>query len=229
MRWKADPSGQANMERVDPDMREPTPGKKKQILAAAATLLSRLGIQALSFENIASEAGLSRQLVRYYYADIEGLLVDLCDHLGNGYRETLVGGVLQLGRIERLKFFLDFFFDQAEGYPMPANLEAYDAMFAYAVGSTAVRNRMCGQYRMLGHVISHELAIAHPELGEAACEELSFMFVSMMHAHWSFVGSLRHAREHGRLARRAIDRLIQSYIADSTDTPVIAKPWTRDE
>lgn len=208
--------------------REQPLGKRSQILSAAARLLSNRGLQALSFENVANEAGLSRQLLRYYYSDLDSMVVDLCDHLGNAYRETLVGGILQVGKVERLRFFLDFFFGLAEGYPMPDHLEAYDGMFAYSVGSSAVRDRMCGQYRTLGQVVAHELAITHPQLNETACEELSFTFVSMMHVHWSFVASLGYAAEHGKLARRTIDRLIQSYIDNSSDTPVIARPWSRE-
>lgn len=206
-----------------------TQTKKQQILDAAASLLSSKGLQALSFENVAQEAGLSRQLVRYYYADLDGLIVDLCDHLASIYREILVSGIVTVGKVERLDFFLDFFFDLADGHPMPGNLEVYDAMIAYSVGSESLRDRMCGHYRTLGQVVLHELAIAHPELSAAACEELSFIFVSMMHAHWSFVASLGYSRQHGRLARRAIDRLIRSYLEDAADVPVIEKPWQRGD
>ena len=206
---------------------EQTPSKKTQILEATAALLSTKGLQALSFENVALEAGLSRQLVRYYYADLDSMVCDLCDHLGGSYRDTLVDGIVKVGKVERLKFFLDFFFDLAETHPMPVNLETYDAMIACSVGCPQLKERMCDQYKILGQVIVHELKIAYPDLGSAACEELSFMFVSMMHAHWSFVASLSHTRDHSRLARRAFDRLIQSYVEDSSDVPVIERPWAR--
>lgn len=208
--------------------RDQTADRKAQILTAAAGLLSERGVQALSFESVAQEAGLSRQLVRYYYADLDALICELCDHLAAGYRELLIGGILELREVERLGFFLDFFFDLAEARRMPGHLEVYDAMVAWSVGSPPLRERMCAQYRTLGQVMVHELAIAHPELPMAACEELSFLFVSMMHAHWSFVASLGHSRDHARLARRAMDRLIRSYLADCSDVPVIERPWARE-
>ena len=208
--------------------RDQAADKKTQIMLAAATLLTQKGLQTLSFEAVAAEAGLSRQLVRYYYSDLDTLMVDLCDHLGNAYREILVAGVVNVGQVERLNFFLDFFFDLADGHPMPDNLEAYDALVAYAVTSARFRERLCGQYKTLGQVVAHELAIAYPELSGSACEELSFLFVSMMHSHWSFVASLGHSREHSRLTRNAIDRLIRSYRNDSPHVPVIETPWARD-
>ena len=210
------------------DALDQTSDKKTLILTAATSLLKERGVQALSFENVAETAGLSRQLVRYYYSDLEAMIVELCDHLGNAYRATLVSGILEIGKVERLKFFLDFFFDLADGHPMPDNLEVYDALVAYSVGSAPLRDRMCDQYKTLGQVIVHELAIAHPELEGSACEELSFLFVSMMHAHWSFVASLGHSRQHSLLARKAIDRLIESYINDSPNAPLIDRPWERD-
>ena len=202
--------------------------KKAKILGATATLLSQKGVQSFSFENIAYEAGLSRQLVRYYYSDLNILIADLCDHLAKQYQDILVSGILDLQEVERLKFFLDFFFDLAEGYPMPDTLSAYDAMVACSVGSPQLRERMCENYKTLGHVIIHELAIAHPELSSSACEELSFIFVSMMHAHWSFVASLGYSRAHSRLAREAIDRLIRSYLSDPSVGPAMDRPWSEE-
>ncbi|MEL6206868.1 MAG: TetR/AcrR family transcriptional regulator [Pseudomonadota bacterium] len=206
----------------------PAQDKKSQILRGATTLIKGQGLQALSFEAVAKEAGLSRQLVRYYFADLDTLIVELCEFLGNGYREILIAGIVDIAQVERLKFFLDFFFDLAEEHPMPDNLEAYDSLLAYAVGSDELKKRLCDQYKTLGQVIAHELAIAHPALDGHACEELSFIFVSMMHAHWSFVASLGYSRAHSRLARRAMDRLIESYLSDSSPSRSLDRPWSRD-
>lgn len=209
--------------------RDQSQDKKTQILEAAASVLSSRGIQGFSFENVANETGLSRQLVRYYYTDLETLIADLCDHLAGTYRERLLAGIVDVGEVGRLKFFLDFFFGLDEEHPMPGNLEAYDGMVAYSVGSEAVRDHMCNRYETLGEVIMHELVIAYPELSEASCKELSFMFVSMMHAHWSFVASLGYCRQHGLLARKAFDCLIASYVGDSPTAPLIEKAWSREK
>jgi AcrR family transcriptional regulator len=206
-----------------------TSDKKAKILDAAAVLLSKKGVQSFSFENVAYEAGLSRQLVRYYYSDLDTLIADLCEHLGKAYQDILVAGIVDIQKVGRLKFFLDFFFDVAEGHPMPDTLSAYDAMVAYAVGSPELRDRMCDRYKTLGQVVMHELAIAYPELEGAACEELSFMFVSMMHAHWSFVASLGYSRQHSLLARKAFDRLIESYRNDPSQVPLMDRPWSREK
>ena len=202
--------------------------KKTRILNAATKVLTTRGLHAFSFENVANEAGLSRQLVRHYYADVETLIVDLCDHLGKAYQNILVDGIVEIQQVERLKFFLDFFFGVSEQHPMPDNLEAYDSLFAFAVGSEPVTERLHLKYKTLGQVIMHELAIAHPELSTHACEELSFLFVSMMHAHWSYVATLGFSTEHNKLTRRAFDRLINSYVADSPTTPEMEKPWSLD-
>ncbi|MEM9706929.1 MAG: TetR/AcrR family transcriptional regulator [Pseudomonadota bacterium] len=201
--------------------------KKIQILKAATALLNEQGLQALSFENLAHASGLSRQLIRYYFSSLDTLVSELCDYLGNTYREILVAGVLQVGQVERLRFFTDFLFDLTDEHRMPDNLEAYDALVAYAVGSIGVRERLCEKYKTLGQVIAHELAIAHPELDGPACEELSFLFVSMMHAHWSFVASLGFSRQHSLVIRNAIDRLIASYVNEQTPSERIKGMWAQ--
>jgi AcrR family transcriptional regulator len=207
--------------------RDAETNKKTQILLAVAELIRDHGIQAISFGRIAQQAGISRQLLRYYFADQDKIIVDLCDFLANRYRELLIAGIVDLGQTNRLEFFLDFFFDLAEGHPLPDDLEVYDSLVAYAVGSGAMKDRLCGQYLTLGQVVSHELAIAYPDLEGRLCEELSFLFVSMMHAHWSFVATLGYSRDHSRLTRRAIDRLIASYVSDPTPVAELAKPWAR--
>ncbi len=202
--------------------------RKTHILKATTKILNEKGLQGLSFESIANEAGLSRQLIRYYFSDLDMLVSELCDYLGNIYREMLVAGIVEVRQVERLRFFLDFLFDLTEEYRMPANLEAYDAMVAYAVGSGQVKERLTAQYKTLGQVIAQELAIAYTELDGPSCDELSFLFVSMMHAHWSFVASLGFSRQHSRVTRKAIDRLIASYIADESQSPRIKSPWSQD-
>jgi AcrR family transcriptional regulator len=190
--------------------------KKLKILDATTKLLREKGLQAFSFDAVANEAGLSRQLVRYYYSNLDDLIVDLCDYLALGYQEALAAGIVNFGQVKRLDFFLDFFFGASDEHPMPDNLEVYDAFFAYAVGSEPLKERLCETYKTLGQVIVHELAIAYPQLNAGACEELSFLFVSMMHAHWSFIATLGFSEKHNRITRRAFDRLIASYVGDET-------------
>lgn len=203
--------------------------KKIKILAATTKLLREQGLQSFSYDAIANEAGMSRQLVRYYYATLDELIVDLCDYLAMSYQEMLIAGIKNFGQVERLGFFLDYFFGLSEEYPMPDNLEVYDSFFAYAVGSEPLRNRLCDSYMTLGQVVSHELQIAHPDLSGSACQELSFLFVSMMHAHWGFVASLGFSPEHNRIARRAFDRLIGSYAREGPTEELSVKPWTRGD
>ena len=191
-----------------------TRDKKTQILDAATKLLRRRGLQAFSFDAVASEAGLSRQLVRYYYSTLDDLMVELCEHLMLVYQELLTTGIVKVGQVRRLEFFLDFFFGTTDDHPMPDNLEVYDVFFAYAVGSEPLKDRLRELYKTLRNVIIHELAIAHPQLDGKAHEELSFLFISMMHAHWSFVATLGYSSDHNRITRQAFDTLISSYVGE---------------
>lgn len=211
----------------DPNEDNLSQNKKTQILEAATAVLREQGLQALSFETVAKEAGLSRQLTRYYYSDLDTLMVDLCGHLQKVYQDAMVGGIVKVAEVERLEFFLDFLFGLAVDHPMPDNLETYDALFAYAVGSQPLKDRLCDKYKLLGQVIIHELSVAHPSMDHLAQQELSFLIVSMMHAHWSYVATLGFSPDHNRIARSAVDRLIASYVegppANSSGTP-----WSRD-
>lgn len=203
--------------------------KKTEILQATTRLIRDHGLQALSFEAVSTEANMSRQLVRYYFPDLDTLITELCDFLGNGYREMLIAGIVDVGEVERLDFFLDFFFDMAADHPMPDNLEVYDSLVAYTIGSDGLRQRLTGQYKTLGHVVSHELLVSYPELDGHACEEISFVFVAMMHANWSFVATLGYSYDHRKLIRDAMDRLIESYCRTPPREPVAKQPWSFED
>lgn len=200
--------------------------KKKRILEAATKVLVEEGLPALSFETIAYRADLSRQLVRYYFANLDALMIALCDHMAQSYREALIEGIAKVQQPQRLDFFLDFFFGLADAVDMPPNIEAYDAMFAYAVGSEKLRESLRTHYQLLGHVVEHELAIAYPQITDAVAKELSFLFVSQMHAHWSFVGTLKYAPGHNELARQAFARLISSSIAEPILSQDVRSTWS---
>lgn len=202
--------------------------KKTRILSAATRLLRTRGLQSFTFDAVAYEAGLSRQLVRYYYPRLDALIADLCDHLAAAYQQALVAGIVNSAQVERLDFFLDFFFGMSEASPMPDNIEVYDAFFAYAVGSEHLQERLRTAYQTLGQVVIQELAVAHPELDARSCEELSFLFVSMMHAHWSFVATLGYSTDHNRVARKAFDRLIAAYVRDGAVGRTSTRPWSQD-
>lgn len=105
-------------------MERPT-DKKAVIVQAAFDVLMNGGVQALSFETVARSAGLSRQLVRYYFSDSEDLMITSCDHLADLYRNALVNGVAQIEDKNRL----DFYFDLLEAHRKPRDDQAYDAVY----------------------------------------------------------------------------------------------------
>ena len=80
-----------------------------------------------------------------------------------------------------------------------------------AARSERVKTNLRQQYTLLGQVVSHELRQQYPEISLPVCEQLSFVFVSLMYGHWKMVASLGLSPEHKQITRQAMDRLIESY------------------
>ncbi len=203
--------------------------RRGDILEAAFDLLMERGLQDLGFDAVGRRAGASRQLVRYYFPDRESLMVALCDRLAAAYRAALVNGAAEIGQADRLTFFFDFYFDLLESPRKPRDDQAYDAVFAFAAGSAPVRDALATQYGLLGQVVSHEIQVRHPELSEAACLELSYLFVCIMYGHWKMVATLGYSENHGRIARASMDRLLASYLASGGAPARGDKPWRRPQ
>lgn len=203
--------------------------RKQDILAGAFSVLMKNGLPRLSYDLIAKEAGVSRQLIRYYFSEPDELMVALCDYLASSYREALIKGVLETQTENRLKFFFDFYFDLVNGFPKPRDDQVYDAVLSLAAGNNAIRSNLRAQYTLIGQVVSHEIHLAHPEIGREFADELSYLFVCLMYGHWKMVASLGLSEDHKYITRQAMDRLIHSYTGKKFDLAATAKIWSASE
>jgi len=202
--------------------------QKTNILNAAFRALTENGLPHLSYDTIAKEADLSRQVVRYHFKDADTLMVALCDQLAQGCRENLVAAASQAKDAQRLNLFIDFFLDIRPDIPKPKDDLVFDALFALATSSEPVRNTLRTQYMLLGQILAHEFMLQYPTLPTQAAEELSFLFISLMEGHWKMVATLGFSREHRLLTRHAMDRLIQSYVNNPSKMGDLNKVWKQD-
>lgn len=199
--------------------------KRAQIIDAAFSALMKSGLPPLSFDAVAAEAGMSRQLVRYYFDNAEDLMMELCDRLADTYRQALVDNATRLEGPDRLAMFLNFYFDLLDGAPKPKDDQAYDAMMSLATGAPRIRDHLRGQYTLLGQVLAHEFKVAHPSLSLRSCEELSYLFVCLMYGHWKMVATLGCSTDHNRITRNAMDRLIRDYIGMGDQSSSTSRVW----
>jgi len=187
-------------------------GQKKQIAEGLTGLLQKQGPPHPSYSQIADSSNLSRQLIRYYFDQPEDLMCLVCDMLAEAYQMALVNGVETLKGPKRLQFIFDFYFDLVDDARKPDDNQAYDAAMAFAAGSDRIRTNLRGQYTLLGQVLQLEVKMQYPSLSLDDCAEISYLFVCIMYGHWKMVGSLGLADDHKLIARRAIDRIIASYV-----------------
>lgn len=185
--------------------------RKTDIVLGTFEALKKHGLPHISYDRIAKEAGVSRQLVRYHFPDPEALMLMVCDHMAGTYRDALTRTAGTLEGPARVEMFLDFYFDLLDGTAKPRDDQVYDAMMSLSAGVPSIRNELATQYGLLGHVLCQEFAVQFPELEGQAAEELSYLFVSLMYGHWKMVASLGFSEDHRMVTRRAMDRLIRSY------------------
>ena len=190
--------------------------RRSEIVQALYEAIDREGVSLPSYDNIAREGDMSRQLVRHYYRDPEQMAVDLCDHLAAMYRDLLMRGILHVGPEDRLRVFLDFYFGflGEKGLPKPEDDAVYDALFAFAGVSAKVREKLRDQYTELRQALAHEVQITYPFLPQDACRELAYMVVSQMYGHWKMRATLGMADADSTIPRCALDRLIEAYVAE---------------
>lgn len=188
--------------------------RKPEIVEAAFQAILKNGLPPISYDLIAREADMSRQLVRHYFPDPAQLMVAVCDRMAAAYRDLLMQGILSADSTTRLKTFLDFYFNflSDKGLEKPRDDYAYDAMMALAASVPRVRENLHDQYNILQYTIAHEVQVSHPQLNQKACREIGYLFVCLMYGHWKMVASLGFSEDHNAITRAAVDRLIESYL-----------------
>lgn len=188
--------------------------RRAEIVQALQEAIAVEGISLPSYDHIAREGDMSRQLVRHYYRDPERMAADLCDRLAEGYRDLLMRGIMHAEPEDRLRVFLDFYFDRLSGKGLgkPSDDAIYDALFAFAGTSDLVRDRLAEQYAELRRSLADEIETAHPDLSQAGCRELAYLVVTQMYGHWRMRATLGMADADSRVPREAINRLIASYV-----------------
>jgi AcrR family transcriptional regulator len=201
--------------------------QKTNILNAAFRALKQYGLPHLSYDTIAKEADLSRQVVRYHFKDADTLMVALSEHLAAGYRESLVSVVMQAKGEQRLNLFIDYFLNIRPDFTKPEDDRVFDALFALTTGSQPVRTALQAQYTLLGQVLTHEFMLQYPHLPATAAEELSFLFISIMEGHWKMVATLGFSEDHKHVTRQAMERLIESYTNNHEPSGPLDTIWKR--
>ena len=68
--------------------------RKPEIVEAASNAILKNGLPHISYDLIAQEADMSRQLIRHYFPDPIELMVAVCDRLAAAYRDCLMRGIL---------------------------------------------------------------------------------------------------------------------------------------
>lgn len=195
------------------------------IIKAAYDILRENGLPSISYAAVAEAGGVSRQLVRYYFKSPDDLMYALCDYLAEQLRHYVLDGSDDLGGRTRLEYLMDSFFHLIEGKPKPDNDQQYDALVALSAGSSGIKENLRGQFTLLGEVVRHEINAEYPEMSQQTCEELAYLFVSLMHGHWRLVASLGFHEDHNRISRQAMDRLFASYRIQGAVEPAPSKVW----
>ncbi|PIL18726.1 hypothetical protein P775_19330 [Puniceibacterium antarcticum] len=187
--------------------------RRPAIVQAAIRTIGKHGLPTPSYDLIAQEAEMSRQLVRHYFPNPEELMVSVCDGLAAAYEEALAEGILNADKSGRLSLFLDFYFNflAGENLAKPMDDGVYDAMMSLATGSEKVRQSLHNHYAQLQSTIAQEVRVNDPSLSRSACHEIGYLFVTLIYGHWKMVASLGFSENNNRVAREAVDRLIASY------------------
>lgn len=192
--------------------------RRGEIVQALHDAVASDGISMPSYDLIARQGDMSRQLVRHYYRDAEQMAVDLCEHLAATSREQLERAALYAETGERLRLILDFHFDRlgGRGAGRPGDDVVHAALVALAGTSERVRDALRTRDEALIGTLADEIALAHDTLAPEATRALATHIVAQIRGYWLMRASLGIAVD-DEAARTAVDALIAAYVSGAGD------------
>ena len=190
--------------------------RRPEIIAALQKAILVDGISLPSYDQIAKHGEMSRQLIRHYFPNEEEMVLGLVEALQNVYRDCLVQTAIAAVDSRRLQLFIDFLFDFMRdlGLPKPEDDNVFDAIFSYANTHKPVQKKLRAGYELVQMTMAHEIQVSHPELPQSGCRDLGYLIVSHMYGHWKMVRTVGFSEDYSRVARDAVNRLIDSYLAN---------------
>lgn len=195
--------------------------RRQEIVASAVSAIRREGLPFPSYDAVAREAGMSRQLVRHYFPDAKSLMNAVSEAICSA-QDSGVDARLAHGDESRLGVLFDYHLGLlGDGDPPRGGfLPVEDALVVLAARAPDLRTAMAERQEMLRQTIVSATAESYPSLSPAACEEIAFVFVSLVHGHWRMVENLGFDRVGSLQARSAMDRLVRAHL----DAAIAEKP-----
>ena len=188
--------------------------RRPEILEALQKSILADGMNLPSYDQIASQGDMSRQLIRHYFPNGDDMMMALCDSLEQAYRDCFVRSAIISTGGSRLNLFLDFYFNllSDRGLGKPLDDKIYDALFVYATSHEPLREKLHAGYDLVQMTFAHEIQITYPDLPQSGCKELGYLIVATMYGHWKMVKTIGFSDSYTRVARDSMDRIIESYV-----------------
>jgi len=197
---------------------------KDQIITGAIAHLNAHGPPFASYADIAGEAKISRQLMRYYFPEPDTLMFEVSERLAEAYRKALAKGAEALEGRERLAYILDFYFALND---TPAQQHGCnDALTAYSAGHEDIRKNLRSKIVLIGQALQLEIKGSYPELSLRTCAETAYVCLCIMQGNRKATGSLGLASNHSIIARRAIDRVLDNAHNDTAPLSEGFEVWS---
>ncbi|WOI53864.1 TetR/AcrR family transcriptional regulator [Parvularcula sp. LCG005] len=192
--------------------------RRPEIIEGLRVTLISKGVSMPSNDDIAKNAGMSRQLVRHYYSRQQPIAVDLAKRLAVETQEALNRGLNQSLPAKRLDFLLDFLFGMVadDELRMPGDAPVEDALLSLAVGDDLLKTELNEEYSVLINQVSGEISRAYPAMDHSASLELAGVVMALASGHRKLASSLGLSSQSDQQARTAAARIIASYAQQDT-------------
>lgn len=182
----------------------------------AVSAFNKHGVAMVSYDLIAEESHMSRQLVRHYFPNAQTLMLAVCDQLSRQITVALESQADHADPMMKLNALLDVFFGNDLDFPLQFLCiePARNALISMAPGNEEVRERLAQGQEVLRRALQSHIVAAYPTLQKDTAYDISYVFITMIHGHWRTSTFLGKSQSHMWNVRDAMDRLIQSHVSN---------------
>jgi AcrR family transcriptional regulator len=158
--------------------------RTEQILDAFERCIMKFGLQDVTLQKIADEAGVTRSILRHYIGNRSDLLRALGKRLEEKYIQTLFSRLSSSTNLTLPDDILDFLFEESFEFPN-ADETVIRAMIEASARDAGLRNQLLDMYQTYEDDLTNVLSQAFPHASISKCRSVSHFVIIASHGNYS--------------------------------------------
>ena len=158
--------------------------RKDQILDALERCIVEYGLERVTLQKIADQAGVSRSILHHYIGNRADILRALGERIEKTYIKKFLARLSKSSELTLADDMIDFLFEESFDYPYDDET-VIRAMIEASARDAELRKQLLEMFQTYEEILSNALAEAYPWASKQTCRSISHAILCTSHGNYS--------------------------------------------